>query len=117
MDALGTLAHVICGGLLLEECSLRDEDRQGIVQFVRDAREQRAHGGKLLDLMDAGALVVDLLLLPSGFPQVAEMRGEERGALQLHLVDRHLDRDELPVEARASSWSLLPMTRETPVAM
>jgi hypothetical protein len=89
------LTNVVRRRLLLQQRRLGDQDGERVVELVRHAREQRAHGGELLDLMDARPLLLDLGLRPAAVAQIAQVSGEEMPVGQLDLVDRHLDGDQL----------------------
>ncbi len=111
------LPNVSCGRLLPQQGGLRHQDRQRVVQLMGHAGQQRAHGGELFDLGNAGALRLDFRLGALALAQVAHMGCEQMLVRQANLVEGHLDRIRSPSIASASSCMRLPMTRETPVAM
>ena len=88
-------------GGFLEQRRLRDHDRERVVEFMRHAGQQRAHGGHLLGLMQLLALLVEFLLLGAGVGEVAQMRGEDPASAGVDLVDGQFDRNERAVLAQA----------------
>src|SRR5215831_18608889 len=71
---------------MLEERRLSHDHRQWVIEFVGHTRQQLAHGGKLLALMERFALLLQLRLAPPTLGDIA-LYGDEVGDVALLIAD------------------------------